>query len=164
MITLLFSSSRSFASLVMVKSCKVAGFTTFPSKVSQKSSRASSTWCGVDTVTFLPQIILMSKSRNVCFYHIVWDILPNVSSILSAIIELILSYMCETLLLSTIHPMVHWCSLINLFAIHCSYGLSLNPKYDSVVEKNHTIEGNYLWFHISTSRSAHTVPFCPSHV
>ena len=42
--------------------------------------------------------------------------------------------MCETLLSSTNHLMVTSCSSITLFVMHGSYGLSLNPKYDSVVE------------------------------
>ena len=71
--------------------------------------------------------------------------------------------MFETVLLSTNHLMVNWCSSIDLFSMHYSYRLSLNPTYDSVVYKNHTIELNPLSFHISLSRSAHTVPFLPSH-
>ena len=43
--------------------------------------------------------------------------------------------MCKTLLLSIKHPMVRCCLLITLFGIHCAYGLSLNPKSDSVAEK-----------------------------
>ena len=41
---------------------------------------------------------------------------------------------CETLVSSINYMIMHWCLSINLFSVHCSYGLSLNPKYDSVVE------------------------------
>ena len=42
--------------------------------------------------------------------------------------------MFDNLFSSTNHPTVNWCSLNTLFAMHFSYGFSLNPKYDSVVE------------------------------
>ena len=68
------------------------------------------------------------------FFTVVNDSFPNFSLILSAIIDLTLKLICETLLLYTNHLVVHKFKLIILFGIHCSYGLNLNPKLDNVVD------------------------------
>ena len=94
----------------------------------------STTWCGVETVTSFPPINSISIPMNMCFSPVVQDSFSKFTSILSEIIELKLSSMCEIMLSSANDPMVHWSSLINLFVMHCSYGLFLNPRYYSVVE------------------------------
>ena len=99
-----------------------------------KTSRSLSILCGVDTATLFLPINLMSIPRNVCLFPIVRDIFPKFSSILSGIIELTLSSMCATFYPPTNHPMVKKCSLVTLFTMHSSYGLSSYPKSDSVKE------------------------------
>ena len=147
----------------MLKNFDVARCTTFPFRVSAKYPWALSTWCGVDTLTLLPPINSMSKPTNVCFFTVVRDTFPKKFNLVSNHWVDIVIHVWDLVFVKN-HPMVYWCSSINLIAMHFSYGISLNPKSDSVVEKNHSIEGQSLSFHISPSRSAHTLPFWPSRI
>ena len=63
--------------------------------------------------------------------------------------------MYETFLSSTNHPMVHWCSSINLVAMHRLYGSSLSPTSNSFVENKSHHRGalsniTYISFNIRT--------------
>ena len=96
---------------------------------------------------FLPSNKLSIHTKEGVFLYCVRDTFPNLSSIFSAIIELILLSICETLLSSTNHLMVHWFSFIILFAMKCSYGLSLTPNIIVLFRKVHTVTGHYLSYH-----------------
>ena len=118
------------------KSCEIARITTFNFRVLLRSYKAWSIWFDMVSASFSLPINSISIPRKSCFFPVVCSSFQNFSSILSTIIELTMLSICEMLLLSTNHPMVHLFSFVNLFEMQRSYELSLNPKYDNVVENS----------------------------
>ena len=148
----------------MVRSCEVAGFTTFTFRVSPKSSKTYLIWFGVLSATFFLPRDSISIPRKVCFFTLLRNRFPNFSPILSAIIELTLLPIYDTLLLSNNHPMLHWFSFVVLFLMQRSHELILNPYSDNVVENSSYHNKNYLSYHILILGLSHTVSFFPFHM
>ena len=88
----------------------------------------------------------MSISRNLCFFPLDNDKLPKCSAILSIIFVFTSSSMCYTLLSSTYHYFAYHLTLMVLFSMHLSYGLTSNPgdsiffeyrSYHSIIDYMH---------------------------
>ena len=89
----------------------------------------------------------MSIPRNFCFFPIDTVRLPKFPAIVSVTFLITPSSMCDTLLPSKYHTIVHCLSLMVLFTMHLPYGLIRNLYYFRVFE--------YISYH-GISDSMHT--------
>ena len=120
-----------FSSLVELSSmfCRpfFASDNTFVLRSSPNKSIYSSIQSYIKKDNFPSTNNSMAIPRNLCFFPLDTLRLPKCSDIVS--ITFVITYLsiCDTLLLSIYHDVVHCLSLMMIFTMHLSYALIRNP-------------------------------------
>ena len=132
-VSLGFWYRNSFVSSTHSK-CLATGVYTFTLASSLKISIASSIYFLIEISTLFSFVIVRSIPRRSCVLPRVIGRPLNFSFNTVNISLRTFDSLCEILLLSTYHPIVHWFPLIILFAMHLSYGFISKPISLSVLK------------------------------
>ena len=120
----------------------------------QNKMIASWMWLFILISSLLSSSSSMSMCSKVWFLALVMTKSPKCFSMASRIIVLTFGLMWDTFLLSTYQNIIHCFPSINLFSMHCSYGLMTKPNNFNYSHKGHTKVETIQCIHIEPSESS----------